>query len=492
MANRVAAPNLFAPAAPNWSLALLDANAQAATGAINDSSLGATNGPLADTGSVNAYSVTCSLGTPSAYNNGMTVFFNPANTNTGASTLTVSPLASLPIVSVTGSALVGGEIVAGTTTGVVCDGSAFRIFTFTQTLATPAITSVRLRSFNAAGNPSFEVDQANVGSSLTNVATGTRLADRWFLSKAGTMTVNSQQIASGVAVQGTNFWITRNNLRITLTAQEASLAATDQLGIFQNVEGPYFREIYNDVYSLSILARCSVPLKFGVNLRDSPATQSLNCLCTISAANTWTLFQLPNLPVVPSGNFSNAVGTAGQTIRITLAAGSSQMPVSNNVWQSGNLVGAVGQDNFAAQAVNTTFDLAFLQWEPGPQSTTLIDKPFIQNYDECLRYFQKSYDYSTAIGTATAVGSRSFIAPTATGTASGAITLHRPMAKIPTTAIYNWATGAVNSVRDGAGTDHGTAAASNPSTIGFNAVTYATATTGAMPVTFHYTADTGW
>src|SRR5215472_6802939 len=108
MANRVANPNLFAGTSPNWSLSLLDANATNATGAINDSSLGSVNGPLTDTGTVNAYTVACAYGTPSAYNNGMTVFFKPTITNTGPSTLTVSPLSSLPITACDGTALAGG------------------------------------------------------------------------------------------------------------------------------------------------------------------------------------------------------------------------------------------------------------------------------------------------------------------------------------------------------------------------------------------------
>jgi microcystin-dependent protein len=65
----------------------------------------------ADTGAVNAYAVA-----PAAvllsYFTGYRVTFTPANTNTGASTLSVNGLAALPIYNLAHTALTGGEIVA--------------------------------------------------------------------------------------------------------------------------------------------------------------------------------------------------------------------------------------------------------------------------------------------------------------------------------------------------------------------------------------------
>src|SRR5215468_11144483 len=45
---------------------------------------------------------------------------------------------------------------------------------------TSAITAVRLRSFNAVGNPNFEVDQRTVGSTITFATPATTwVQDRW-------------------------------------------------------------------------------------------------------------------------------------------------------------------------------------------------------------------------------------------------------------------------------------------------------------------------
>jgi hypothetical protein len=365
-------------------------------------------------------------------------------------------------------------------------------------IAVPAanIWSVRLRSYNAAiGNPSFEVDQANVGSLLTNAAGGARLADRWFWNKVGTMAVNSQQLSAIIPVPGTNFAISTNYLRLTLTGQEASLGASDFISLYQFLEGPQFRELINDVHSIQVLVRSSVaPLKFGISLADFTTTKSLTKLATISTANTWTILPFPNLPIFPAGNFTTAPGTAGQIVRITLAAGSSRTNTANDVWVTNSgTPGALGQDNWCAQAVNATFDIAFVQWEPGPLCTTLIDKPFQQNYDECLRYYQKTYDYETAIGTATGTGI--LILFPGTGAAFGPVRFHKPMAKIPTLTAYNHATGAANSTRlSGTGTDYTVSGFSSPGKAGYYgiAVTSAPAPTVGQGYWLHHTADTGW
>ena len=249
------------------------------------------------------------------------------------------------------------------------------------------IWSQRLRSFNAIGNPNFEVDQRNAGASVGLL--GNWAQDRWASNKAGTMSGTLQQIAvPDAVVPGTNFRISRCAMRLTLTTQEAALAAGDYHILNQYIEGPFFRELSLDVHSISLLVRSSVAgLNFGVVLKDPPnATKTLVKLCTIPSANTWTLISLPNLPVWPSGNFTSVPGANGYQIGITLACGSTFMSPANDTWQTGSFWGAVGQSNFYGQPVNSTFDIAFIQHEPGPLCTTLIDKPFSQNLDECQRY----------------------------------------------------------------------------------------------------------
>ena len=105
----------------------------------------------------------------------------------------------------------------------------------------PQIWSVRLRSYNSTGNPSFMVDQANVGAGVTNLGNGARIVDRWFWGKSGTHTVNSSQPGEFVNTPGTNYLICDRPLKLTVGTAQATLAAGDYGYTFQTTEGPQLR-----------------------------------------------------------------------------------------------------------------------------------------------------------------------------------------------------------------------------------------------------------
>jgi len=365
------------------------------------------------------------------------------------------------------------------------------------------IWSVRLRSYNslAWGNPNFEIDQANVGTVLTNPASGTRLVDRWFVGRSAglTGTVNTQKAAiafgSGIVVPGTSYAITQGALNVVVGTAQASLAAGDYWYFFQNVEGPMMRELQQDVHSLTLLVKSSVAgLKFSVSLRDNPNTYTLVKLCTIPSANTYTLITLPSLPIwtASSSNWSVAPGTIGYQIGICLASGTTLTTATTDVWTAGNYIAASGMSNLLATA-GASFTAALIQHEPGGICSQLMDLDFDTNLWRCLRYLDKSYDYAIKPGTINDNGRVSFWAAGATTAGIAPVTFSRRMAKVPTITIYNPVTGAVNSVRDGNVTDHGSATGATwTGEHGMNRVDFATATTGATQIYAHYVADTGW
>ena len=371
------------------------------------------------------------------------------------------------------------------------------VSTLAGSLSNAAIWSTRLRSYNAIANSNFEVDQRQCGASIALGSASSVGIDRWWSFKVGTLAGTVQQVTANppVLVPGTNFAITSKFWRVTLTTQEAALGVNDYIQLFQLIEGPCWREIMSDVHSVSLLVRSSVAgLTFGVFLQDPPTvTKTLTNLCTIPTVNTWTLITLPNVPVWPSGNFVTTPGSNGYRLGICLASGSNLTSPANGTWQNGNFLGATGQSNFAASPINSTFDIAFVQHEPGAVCSTLMDKPFTQNYDECLRYYYKTYDYDVAVGTASAVGQIG-LPECATTVAYGAVRYPKPMAKIPTLTAYNLATGAINSVRMIGGSDYAVTGFNGTGKTGFLGVA-----TAAMPapvvgatIQFHYTADTGW
>ena len=397
---------------------------------------------------------------------------------------TAAASGGIPLADTTQSGLL--QKVSGLTTDFV-DGT-----NNCQALA-PQIWSVRLRSYNAIGNPSMEVDQRNAGNS-TVVGASTFGIDRWQAVKNGLSTgaASAQQTYTGVLLPGTNFYITSHFLTMTVTAQQASLAATDILWFNQVIEGPMMREIGGDVHSVSLLVRSSVAnLSFGLALRDpGNPTRSLTKLCTLGAANTWTLITLPNLPIWDSGGgWSFSPGTEGYQLSITLACGSTYTAPANNTWQNGNFVGAVGQSNFLAQAVNSTFDTAFIQHEPGPVCTTLMDLDFQTNLTRCQRYYANNCNYTTKFPAAnmyTLVG----VTTSGTTTVRCSTAFPQKMAKVPTLRLADNVGNLGQVYVDTVGISG--VASSVVLQSGIQWLTLGAPVTGTQPVLANWEADTGW
>jgi hypothetical protein len=357
------------------------------------------------------------------------------------------------------------------------------------------IWSVRLRSFNSVGNPTFEVDQRNIGTALTNPANGTLIQDRWMVLKSaltGTVNTALQSVPTApIVVPGTNFGITQAYQRFTVGTAQASLAAGDYYQIRQYVEGPRWRELATDVHSVSLLVRSSVAgLTLSISLQDAGFTHSLVKQFTISSANTWMLITLPNLPVW-SGTFSAASGQAGYLFSIALAAGTTLTAAASSAWQAANVLAATGNSNFLATA-GATLDTAFLQHEPGAQCTTPIDCPFTQNYDDCLRYYTKSYGYGVKAGAVDSNGIVGF--PCAVGLNPLCIVpFKKTLAKIPSIIAYSQVTGAANVVRDSSGgVDRAVNSYSAVGDSGYGGCFLTTLNSGITNYQWQYTADTGW
>jgi hypothetical protein len=167
----------------------------------------------------------------------------------------------------------------------------------------------------------------------------------------------------------------------------------------------------------------------------------------------------------------------------------------NDTWQNTSapgFTGAIGQDNFASKPVNSTINLHFIQHEPGPVSSTLMDKPFVQNLDECLRYYTKSWNFGVLAGTADFKGSiGNFIVANATS-ANGFAPFKKVMAKAPTVSVYNPGTGTVNTAYKG--TDGSAVTGIGVAQIGDAGFMQLTGTglTAGNPLAIHYVADTNW
>jgi len=325
---------------------------------------------------------------------------------------------------------------SGNTTDFVSGANTTRNL---QTDVQPIIWYQRTRTYNSLGNPSLEIDQRNVGAALTNPAAGVWPCDRWRYGRsAGAYNINIASTYSTVTIPGTSFPITSRYIRFTNQAVVATAGASDFVQFYQQVEGPSFRElnILTDVHTIWLLVRSSVaPLTLSLGIYDSPLSMILAKLFTISTAGAWQLISLSSLPAFPGGaGFTALPGYVGYIFCINLVLGSNYT-VAPNVWTATTTAnGATGAQSFGAQPVGSTLDIAFCQHEPGVGSS-LIDKPFSTNHQECLRYYFKSADYGVVPGTS-ANGECWMTALSATY-AFGTIPFPVPMAQSSTLTTYN-------------------------------------------------------
>jgi hypothetical protein len=356
----------------------------------------------------------------------------------------------------------------------------------------PVIWSVRSRSYNAIGNPNFEVNQRGwaIGAPVLP-ANGAFLVDRWSVSRSATISATFTIGASAgtIVAPGSNFMLGGQVLVIQLGAQQTTLAAGDYFVVQQTIEGSAFRELQQDVHSLSLLINTNAALNFSVSLRNSGNTSSL--VIPVSAPSGVSLLTFSNLPVWPGSAFSNITqGTVGYTLSVCLAAGSTFIAPATGSWQSGNYLGASGMDNFLAKPVGNNLVLSFIQHESGSQCSSLLDKPFVQNYDECLRYFSRSYDYGVAVGTNLANSYFSLLCPGTVQYFLGWVPFPKRMAKVPTVTIYSY-TGAINNINTVSG-DKPVSGAVGLGTGGFGQVNTTAAAAAFSYGQGQFVADTGW
>lgn len=142
------------------NLSDLDANISALQNATND--LTTYGNYFADNGGVNAYNLpsVANLTYVLANATGTPIKWKPANSNSGASTLNVFGTGAIAIVSQSGGALTGGEIIAGRIVETVYDGTSHQLSSTppisTSTVGSPGVTNSR--SKNNAGSPTTQWD----------------------------------------------------------------------------------------------------------------------------------------------------------------------------------------------------------------------------------------------------------------------------------------------------------------------------------------------
>jgi hypothetical protein len=225
-------------------------------------------------------------------------------------------------------------------------------------------------------NGAMMIDQRNAGASVTLTAANfVYPVDRMFAFRAsGTSGAIAQRVSSGITPSGNALRIQRNN----------GDSATAALGFGQVVESSNCVDLASQSITLSFKARCGA--NFSGSGSQITARIGTGNGTDQSAANFY------NLAWTGQSNTNTAITltTSWQTFTVTITAGSSV-----------NQVGAMFFYTPSGTAsTNDWFEITDLQIEKGSTATSFDYRPYGTELALCQRYFSKTYNTETAVGTA--------------------------------------------------------------------------------------------
>lgn len=223
--------------------------------------------------------------------------------------------------------------------------------------------------------------------------------DHWLFTKVNGATESIAQNTD--APFGFNY-----SLRNTISVGDASIGATEYSAINQRIEGYNIRDLgFGTANARSVTiqfwVKATVTGSYTANIYNESATRICPFSYTIDNSNTWE-FKTVTLPGCPDGtwNTTNGIGLA---LYFYAALGSSYLGGTSGVWNSSGQYGSGTPVNNIASNGNI-FAITGVQLEPGSIPTAFEYLPFHIQLAQCQRYYEKSYNYDVAPGTATDVG----------------------------------------------------------------------------------------
>ena len=330
------------------------------------------------------------------------------------------------------------------------------------------------------------------GTSVTNADTGYRTCDRWRLSRgAGTITMSQATDAP----TGSGFV---KSLKFLEAGSGANPGASDANIITQRIEGQNLQYLLKGTSSaksliLSFWIKASVTGTYIANLTDDDNSRFISKAYTVSSANTWE-YKTVTFEGDTTGAFANDNGRS-LDLNLYFGAGSNfTSGTLNTSWNSYTAANqAVGQVNPLASA-NGYVQWTGVQLEAGTTASNFEFLPFDINYQRCKRYYQKTYEYGTAPGTATEdawswYGADYNLGITSTFQNQG-VKFEMQMRSSPSMTTYDGSgnSGKCTRYRVGSGVTHNQASSVDKiMTTNFRHFGQGTAATGN--IAFHYEAD---
>lgn len=262
---------------------------------------------------------------------------------------------------------------------------------------------------NKVINGSMIVDQRNGGSASTNISNHYTV-DRFRIQSSNTdqlaATIQQNESSSG-APPGTGL---THVLKWTTTTPETAIESNEVIRFQYHIEGQDLQDFCYGTSSaktvtVSFYVKTSVTGVYAFSIfRDESTDRIINRTYTVSNTD-WNRYTF-----TIAGDTASKIsdGTASRwRMMFILASGSDYTGSSHATW--GNYSTAYFAGGHVQNGVCTTnaatWELTGVQLEVGSVATDFEHKSFAEELALCQRYFEKSYDYGTAAGTATSAGS---------------------------------------------------------------------------------------
>jgi hypothetical protein len=284
---------------------------------------------------------------------------------------------------------------------------------------------------------------AQRGTSTTGIGTsnGYFSCDRWKTGTSGTNTLRFTQSQSTDVPSGQGFPF---SLKMDCTTADASLSSGDRIEISPRFEGQNLQYLKKGTSSaesltLSFWVKSNKTGTYIVELFDTNNTRQISQAYTIDSASTWEKKTL-TFAGDTTGVFTND-NNASLQVSWFLAAGSNMTSGTlSTTWTSNtNANRAVGQVNLADSTSNEWY-VTGVQLEAGTSASDFEFLPFDVQIDRCYRYYQKSYEYGTSVGTSTQTGFRTtggHQGGNTTGYIEGGLEFFKIMRTSPTLTFYD-------------------------------------------------------
>ena len=306
----------------------------------------------------------------------------------------------------------------------------------TDGTCTAKITN-NLSNRNLIINGAMRINQRNSASTTSDSAT-------YYLDRWSTQSAALDQASIGVSQVTDAPDGFSHSMKFTVNTPETAIAADEYASIYQKMEGQDLQQLKYGIsgatdVTMSFWVKSSITGTFSYTVYRSESAQNriVNKTYTINSADTWE-----RKTITIAGDTSNAItdDTSARWWNVWhLGAGSDWTSVTSSTWANySNTNWAGGQATNAVLTTNgATWAITGVQLEVGDVATEFEHRSFGDELARCQRYYQKSYEYGTAVGTATSTGAvMHSLSGSQTYASPGSVKFPVQMRTTPTMTIY--------------------------------------------------------